>query len=116
MIAARPQAVLMVATGAAAASFIEPAHEGLRRHTREIGKARRACELRHDGRLHRSQGDHRGGPPDGRTRQPRRLRPSARLDRDTLDLGGYSIGFRPNIRSGSRFVEMSIVTVGKIRQ
>ncbi|WP_157045848.1 hypothetical protein [Polaromonas sp. JS666] len=35
---------------------------------------------------------------------------------DTLDLGGYSIGFRPNIRSGSRFVEMSIVTVGKIRQ
>jgi branched-chain amino acid transport system substrate-binding protein len=35
---------------------------------------------------------------------------------DMLDLGGYSIGFKPNMRSGSRFVEMSIVTAGRIRQ
>lgn len=35
---------------------------------------------------------------------------------DMLDLGGYSIGFRPNRRSGSKFVEMSIVTAGRIRQ
>jgi branched-chain amino acid transport system substrate-binding protein len=36
---------------------------------------------------------------------------------DSYDLGGYVIGYRPNARSGSRFVELSIVTgAGKIRQ
>jgi branched-chain amino acid transport system substrate-binding protein len=33
-----------------------------------------------------------------------------------LDLGGYTIGFKSNMRSGSKFVEMTIVTAGKIRQ
>ena len=36
---------------------------------------------------------------------------------DSYDLGGYVISFRPNQRSGSRFVELSIVSgAGKIRQ
>jgi ABC-type branched-subunit amino acid transport system substrate-binding protein len=36
---------------------------------------------------------------------------------DNLNLGGYVIGFKPNSRSGSHFVELSIVTgAGKIRQ
>ena len=36
---------------------------------------------------------------------------------NSFDLGGYVIGFRPNMHSGSRFVEMSIITgAGKIRQ
>lgn len=34
-----------------------------------------------------------------------------------LDMGGYKLGFRPGMRSGSRFVELSIVTAtGRIRQ
>jgi ABC-type branched-subunit amino acid transport system substrate-binding protein len=36
---------------------------------------------------------------------------------DSYDLGGYLVGFRPNQRSGSRFVELSIISgSGKIRQ
>ncbi len=36
---------------------------------------------------------------------------------DNYDMGGYRIGFKPGMRSGSKFVEMSIVTgAGKIRQ
>lgn len=36
---------------------------------------------------------------------------------ESYDLGGYVVGFRPNQRNGSRFVELSIVTgSGKIRQ
>jgi ABC-type branched-subunit amino acid transport system substrate-binding protein len=36
---------------------------------------------------------------------------------DSYDLGGYVVGFRPNMHAGSRFVELSIVTgSGKIRQ
>jgi branched-chain amino acid transport system substrate-binding protein len=36
---------------------------------------------------------------------------------DSLDLGGYVVGFRPNSRNGSRFVELSIISgAGKIRQ
>ncbi len=36
---------------------------------------------------------------------------------DNYDMGGYRIGFKPGVRSGSKFVEMSIVTgTGKIRQ
>jgi ABC-type branched-subunit amino acid transport system substrate-binding protein len=35
----------------------------------------------------------------------------------SYDLGGYVVGFRPNMRSGSRFVELSIISgAGKIRQ
>jgi branched-chain amino acid transport system substrate-binding protein len=36
---------------------------------------------------------------------------------DNLNLGGYVIGFKPGMHSGSRFVELSIITgAGKIRQ
>jgi branched-chain amino acid transport system substrate-binding protein len=36
---------------------------------------------------------------------------------DRLDLGGYMIGFKPGVRTGSRFVELSIISgSGKIRQ
>lgn len=36
---------------------------------------------------------------------------------DNYDMGGYGVGFKPGMRSGSKFVEMSIVTgAGKIRQ
>lgn len=36
---------------------------------------------------------------------------------DNFNLGGYTVGFAPGKRSGSRFVELSIVTgAGKIRQ
>lgn len=36
---------------------------------------------------------------------------------DSYDLGGYVVGFKPNQRSGSRFVELSIISAsGKIRQ
>ncbi len=36
---------------------------------------------------------------------------------DSFDLGGYQLGFRPGMRSGSRFVELSIINgSGRIRQ
>ena len=36
---------------------------------------------------------------------------------DNYNLGGYVVGFRPGMRSGSRFVELSIISgAGKIRQ
>ncbi len=36
---------------------------------------------------------------------------------DSLDLGGYTVGYRPGQRAGSRFVELSIVSAtGRIRQ
>jgi branched-chain amino acid transport system substrate-binding protein len=39
------------------------------------------------------------------------------LDTVDVDLGGYKVGFKPGMRSGSRFVELSIVTAtGRIRQ
>lgn len=39
------------------------------------------------------------------------------LDNTDLDLGGYKVDFDPGMRSGSRFVELSIVTsTGRIRQ
>jgi branched-chain amino acid transport system substrate-binding protein len=35
----------------------------------------------------------------------------------SLDLGGYALGFRPDMRNGSRFVELTIVSgAGRIRQ
>jgi len=38
------------------------------------------------------------------------------LDSTDVDLGGYKVGFKPGMRSGSRFVELSIVTAtGRIR-
>ncbi|MDB5872441.1 MAG: putative type branched chain amino acid transport system, periplasmic component [Ramlibacter sp.] len=36
---------------------------------------------------------------------------------DNFDLGGYVVGFKPGVRSGSKFVELSIISgAGKIRQ
>ncbi len=36
---------------------------------------------------------------------------------DNFDLGGYLVAFKPGSRSGSRFVELSIISgAGKIRQ
>ncbi|ABM36331.1 amino acid/amide ABC transporter substrate-binding protein, HAAT family [Polaromonas naphthalenivorans CJ2] len=36
---------------------------------------------------------------------------------DNLDMGGYKLGFKPGMRSGSKFVELTIVTAtGRIRQ
>lgn len=36
---------------------------------------------------------------------------------DRYDLGGYMVGFKPGVRTGSRFVELSIISnTGKIRQ
>ena len=36
---------------------------------------------------------------------------------DSYNLGGYAVGFKPGMRSGSRFVELSIISgSGKIRQ
>ena len=36
---------------------------------------------------------------------------------DNYNLGGYVVGFKPGVRSGSRFVELSIISgAGKIRQ
>lgn len=36
---------------------------------------------------------------------------------DNVDLGGYVVGFKPGMRSGSKFVELSIISgSGKIRQ
>jgi len=50
--------------------------------------------------------------------QPSREGIAAALDKmDSYDLGGYLVGFRPNMRNGSRFVELSIVSgAGRIRQ
>lgn len=54
----------------------------------------------------------RQGPNPGREGMP------AALDAmDSYDLGGYVVGFRPGMRTGSRFVELSIVSAsGRIRQ
>lgn len=36
---------------------------------------------------------------------------------DSFDLGGYKIGYKPDMRSGSRFVELTIISAaGRIRQ
>ncbi|CAN7598578.1 ABC transporter substrate-binding protein [Polaromonas sp. LjRoot131] len=36
---------------------------------------------------------------------------------DSLNLGGYTVGFKPGVRSGSKFVELTIISdTGKIRQ
>ncbi len=50
--------------------------------------------------------------------RPTREGMAAALDRmDAFNLGGFVIGFRPGVRSGSRFVELSIISsTGKIRE
>jgi branched-chain amino acid transport system substrate-binding protein len=50
--------------------------------------------------------------------RPTREGMSSTLDAMTsFDLGGYLVGFKPGMRSGSRFVELSIISSnGKIRQ
>lgn len=43
--------------------------------------------------------------------------PAALESIDNLNLGGYVVSFKPGVRNGSKFVELSIVTsAGKIRQ
>lgn len=51
-------------------------------------------------------------------RMPTREGTVAALDAmNNFDVGGYVVGFKPGMRTGSRFVELSIVTsTGKIRQ
>jgi ABC-type branched-subunit amino acid transport system substrate-binding protein len=50
--------------------------------------------------------------------RPTREGMTAALDAmDSYDLGGYVVGYKPNLHAGSHFVELSIVTgSGKIRQ
>lgn len=51
-------------------------------------------------------------------KRPTREGMAATLDGiDNLNLGGYVVGFRPGMRSGSRFVDLSIISdTGKIRK
>jgi branched-chain amino acid transport system substrate-binding protein len=36
---------------------------------------------------------------------------------DYYDMGGYAVGYKPGLHSGSKFVELSIISgAGKIRQ
>lgn len=50
--------------------------------------------------------------------RPTREGMAATLDSmDSYDLGGYVVGFKPGMRNGSKFVELSIISgAGKIRQ
>ena len=50
--------------------------------------------------------------------RPTREGMAATLDAmDSYDLGGYVVGFKPGMRNGSKFVELSIISgAGKIRQ
>jgi len=50
--------------------------------------------------------------------KPSREGIAATLDAmENYDLGGYVVGFKPGMRSGSKFVELSIISgSGKIRQ
>lgn len=163
MISARPQAVLMLANGAAAASFIEQYREGggtarLFSHSgadiEQMGK--RLSEEQMQGvaiaqvtpnpyritsRLTKDFADTlaKSEKPEVPVsyammegyiaakvivEAARRMGVHATregfvqaLDAlDAVDLGGYLIGFRHNMRSGSKFVELSIVTAGRIRQ
>ncbi len=163
MIAVRPQAVLMVATGAAAASFIEQYREGggtarLFSHSgadiEQMGKRLSGEQMqgvaiaqvmpnpyRITSRLTKEFADTlaQAERPDvpvsyammegyiaAKVIVEAARRMGARASRegfvkaldsiDMFDLGGYSLGFAPNMRSGSRFVELSIVTAGRIRQ
>jgi branched-chain amino acid transport system substrate-binding protein len=163
MIVARPQAILMVATGAASASFIEQYREGggtarLFSHSgADIEQmAKRLSDEQMQGvviaqvtpspyrissRLTKDFADMlaKSEKPDvpvsyammegyiaAKVIVEAARRMGARASREgfiqaldsieSLDLGGYSIGFKPNGRSGSKFVEMSIITTGRIRQ
>lgn len=163
MVAARPQAVVMVATGAAAAGFIEQyrgsngtaqlfSHSGA--DIEQMGKRLSDEQMqgvaiaqvtpspyRISSRLAKEFADTlaKSEKPEvpvsyammegfiaAKVIVEAVRRMGARASRegfvqaldsiDALDLGGYNVGFRPNMRSGSKFVEMSIVTSGKIRQ
>lgn len=50
-------------------------------------------------------------------RPSRETMPAALESMEAFDMGGYMIGFKPNMRNGSRFVELSIISgSGRIRQ
>ncbi|MGE3348996.1 MAG: ABC transporter substrate-binding protein [Ramlibacter sp.] len=163
MVAAKPQAVLMVATGAATASFVELYREGggtaqLFSHSgadiEQMGKRLSEEQLqgiaiaqvtpnpyRVTNRLTKDFADalaRSEGPEvpvsyammEGYiaakviveatrrmgTRSSREAFVQALESMGPLDLGGYTVEFGPNKKAGSRFVEMSIVTSGRIRQ
>jgi branched-chain amino acid transport system substrate-binding protein len=164
MLAARPQAIVMVATGAAAAGFIEQyragngtaqlfSHSGadIEQMSKRLSDEQMQgiviaqvtpSPYKVAGRLAKEFSDTlaKGEKPEvpvsyammegfiaakviveaARRMGPRATREGfiQALDTiDSLDMGGYNVGFRPNMRSGSKFVEMSIVTgAGKIRQ
>lgn len=163
LVAARPQAVVMVATGAAAASFIELYREGggtgrlfsySGADVEQMGKRLSPEQMqgvaiaqvtpnpyRVTSRLTKEFADTLASSerPDvpvsyammegfiaGKVIVEAARRMGSRATRegfvraleslDDFDLGGYSISFRPSVRSGSSFVELSIFTGGRIRQ
>ncbi len=159
-----PQAILMVASGAAAAGFIEQyraaggaaqlfAHSGAdieqmaKRLAEEQMQGVAIAQVtpspyKISGRLAKEFADTVAGAPklevpvsyammegfiagkvivEAVRRQgarPTREGVVATLDAmDSYNLGGYVVGFKPGMRSGSRFVELSIVSAsGRIRQ
>lgn len=160
----KPQAILMVSTGAAAAGFIEQyraaggaaqlfAHSGAdieqlsKRLSEEQMQGVAIAQVtpspyRIASRLAKEFADLAAATPDlevpvsysmmegfitGKViveavrrqgARPTREGVAAALDAmDRLDLGGYVVGFKPGVRTGSRFVELSIISQsGKIRQ
>jgi len=162
--AAAPQAIILVASGSAAAAFIEKyqgaggtarlfAHSGadIEQISKRLGEAQlkglaitqvTPNPYKISGRLNKEFIDLAGSTPDlevpvsyammegyiaGTVIVEAVRRMGARVSRDGLvkaldaldnfDLGGYKVGFKPGVRSGSRFVELTIVTeAGRIRQ
>lgn len=160
---AAPQAVIVVASGAAAAAFIEKyrmdggtaqlfAHSGadIEQISQRLGEEQlkglaitqvTPNPYKISGRLTKEFGDLAAATPNLEVpvsyammegyiagsvivQAVRRMGPKISregfvnaLDATDLDLGGYKVGFKPGMRSGSRFVELTIVTAtGRIRQ
>jgi branched-chain amino acid transport system substrate-binding protein len=163
-IAAQPQAIIMVASGAAAAGFIEQyragggaaqlfAHSGAdieqlsKRLSDEQMQGVAIAQVtpspyKISGRLAKEFNDTVAKTPNLEVpvsyammegyiaakviveavrrmgaKPSREGMPAALDSMDNVDLGGYLIGYRPGMRSGSRFVELSIISgTGRIRQ
>lgn len=160
---AAPQAIIVVASGAAAAAFIEKyrmdggtaqlfAHSGadIEQISQRLGEEQlkglaitqvTPNPYKISGRLTKEFGDLAAATPNLEVpvsyammegyiagsvivQAARRMGPKISregfvnaLDATDLDLGGYKVGFKPGMRSGSRFVELTIVTAtGRIRQ
>ncbi|MDW5442706.1 ABC transporter substrate-binding protein [Polaromonas sp. SM01] len=162
-IAAAPQAIIIVASGSAAAAFIEKyrmdggtaqlfAHSGadIEQMSQRLGEEQMKGvaitqvtpnPYKISGRLTKEFSDITAKTPNLEVpvsyammegyiagsvivEAVRRMGPKvsreafvSALDNTDLDLGGYKVDFDPGMRSGSRFVELSIVTSsGRIRQ